>query len=73
MMVKMVLMMKKEVREEVKSQRRSGTTTAITIPNGGKSGVRRLHRRDLWDEANPCEATLYKETDVNIVLRMKIG
>ena len=61
MMVKMVMMMKKEVREkEVKSQRRPGTTAAIFIPNGGKPGVRRLHRRDLW------------ETDVNIVLRMKI-
>ena len=33
MMVKMVMMMKKEVREkEVKSQRRPGTTAAISIP-----------------------------------------
>ena len=43
LMVKIMMMVKKEVREEIKTQRGSGTTAAMFLHRYKQSGVRRRH------------------------------
>ena len=62
-----MMMMKKEIREkEIKFQRGSGTTASMVHYQYRQARCAASSWRDLLDETNPWEATLWKETDANV-------